>query len=92
SLMTIWLERNVYVNYTLSNAAAHDLSSNDLLGMDQPGLDDMTLKALEVLRKRGGDDGFFLMSEAASVDKSSTTWTSLVPGLILEMDTTINKT
>lgn len=29
----------------------------------------MTLKALEVLKKRGGKDGFFLMSEAASVDK-----------------------
>lgn len=29
----------------------------------------MTIKALEVLKKRGGKDGFFLMSEAASVDK-----------------------
>lgn len=29
----------------------------------------MTLSALEVLKKRGGKDGFFMMSEAASVDK-----------------------
>lgn len=63
------MERNILVNNTVGNGAAPDLSGNDALGSDQPGLTDMTLKALEVLKKRGGDDGFFLMSEAASVDK-----------------------
>lgn len=63
------MERNILVNNTVGNGAAPDLSGKDALGSDQPGLTDMTLKALEVLKKRGGDDGFFLMSEAASVDK-----------------------
>ncbi|KAI8148256.1 alkaline-phosphatase-like protein [Fennellomyces sp. T-0311] len=91
--LDVWLERNVYVNNTVGNAAAPDLSGNDALGTDQPGLDDMTLKALEVLKKRGGDDGFFLMSEAASVDKKlhyldfPRAWADLI-----EMDMTINKT
>lgn len=45
------------------------MSGKDALGSDQPGLSDMTIAALEVLKKRGGKDGFFMMSEAASVDK-----------------------
>ncbi|CDH59936.1 alkaline phosphatase [Lichtheimia corymbifera JMRC:FSU:9682] len=88
-----WMERNILVNNTVGNGAAPDLSGKDALGSDQPGLTDMTLKALEVLKKRGGDDGFFLMSEAASVDKQ------LHPldftrayGELLEMDVTIAKT
>lgn len=36
---------------------------------DQPGLEDMTTAALEVLSKN--KDGFFLMVEGASIDKSS---------------------
>lgn len=59
----------MFVNNTVGNGAAPDLSGEDALGTEQPGLDDMTLKSLEVLTKRGGDDGFFLMVEAASVDK-----------------------
>lgn len=59
----------MFVNNTVGNGAAPDLSGKDALGTEQPGLDDMTLKSLEVLTKRGGDDGFFLMVEAASVDK-----------------------
>lgn len=64
-----WFERNLYVNNTVGNKAHPDLSGKDALGSDQPGLSDMTLAALEVLKKRGGKDGFFMMSEAASVDK-----------------------
>lgn len=53
----------------------------------------MTIKALEVLQKRGGDDGFFLMSEAASVDKQlhpldfTRAW-----GELIELDVTVKKT
>ncbi|KAI9493876.1 alkaline-phosphatase-like protein [Zychaea mexicana] len=88
-----WMERNIFVNNTVGNGAAPNLSGNDALGSDQPGLDDMTIKALEVLKKRGGEDGFFLMSEAASVDKQlhpldfSRAWADLI-----EMDVTIGKT
>jgi alkaline phosphatase len=57
------------VNNTVGNKAHPDLSGKDALGSDQPGLSDMTLAALEVLKKRGDKDGFFMMSEAASVDK-----------------------
>jgi len=32
----------------------------------------MTLKAIDITHKRGGDKGFFIMSEAASIDKIST--------------------
>ncbi|KAI8139990.1 alkaline-phosphatase-like protein [Fennellomyces sp. T-0311] len=91
--MDVWLDRNIFTNNTVGNEAAPDLSGNDAPGPDQPGLDDMTIKALEVLKKRGGDDGFFLMSEAASVDKQlhpldfPRAWADL-----LEMDQTIKKT
>ena len=57
------------MNNTVGNKAHPDLSGKDALGSDQPGLSDMTLAALEVLKKRGGKHGFFMMSEAASVDK-----------------------
>ncbi|KAI7853643.1 alkaline-phosphatase-like protein [Circinella umbellata] len=88
-----WIDRNMFVNNTIGNGAAPDLSGNDALGSDQPGLTDMTLKALEVLKKRGGDNGFFLMAEAASVDKQ-------LHGLdfprafadLIEMEITIKKT
>ncbi|KAI9497358.1 alkaline-phosphatase-like protein [Zychaea mexicana] len=91
--LDVWMERNIFVNNTVGNGAAPDLSGNDALGSDQPGLEDMTIKALEVLKKRGGKDGFFLMSEAASVDKQlhpldfSRAWADLI-----EMDVTIGKT
>ncbi|KAI7904730.1 alkaline-phosphatase-like protein [Cokeromyces recurvatus] len=88
-----WFERNIYVNNTVGNKAAPDLSGNDALGSDQPGLSDMTISALKVLKKRGGRDGFFLMSEAASVDKQLHTfdfpraWAELI-----ELDVTVKNT
>lgn len=39
-------------------------------GSDYPQLADMTSAALRVLRKRGGDRGFFLVVESALIDKS----------------------
>ncbi|MBW7882667.1 MAG: alkaline phosphatase [Caldilineaceae bacterium] len=52
--MSVWLDRNVYT---------------DNLGdfTDQPGLPDMTVAALDVLAQN--ENGFYLMVEAASVDK-----------------------
>ncbi|OBZ90747.1 Alkaline phosphatase H [Choanephora cucurbitarum] len=91
--LDVWFERNLFVNNTIGNKAAPDLSGKDALGSDQPGLADMTLSALEVLKKRGGKDGFFMMSEAASVDKQLHTfdfpraWAELI-----ELDVTIKKT
>lgn len=37
--------------------------------LDLPGLKEMTLKAIDILHARSGDKGFFMMSEAASIDK-----------------------
>jgi len=67
SHMPVWLDRNVYKK----NLGAF---TNDPLGskspaLDLPGLKEMTLKAIDILHRRGGDKGFFLMSEGASIDK-----------------------
>lgn len=91
--MDVWFERNLFSNNTVGNKAHSDLSGADALGKDQPGLSDMTLSALEVLRRRGGDHGFFMMSEAASVDKQlhgfdfPRAWADLI-----ELDVTIKNT
>lgn len=52
--MNVWLDRNVYT---------------DNLGdfTDQPGLEDMTLAALEILSQN--DEGFYLYVEGSSIDK-----------------------
>ncbi|KKA27853.1 hypothetical protein TD95_003237 [Thielaviopsis punctulata] len=67
SHMPVWLDRNVYTE----NLAdfKNDPSNNGKPALDLPGLKDMTHKAIEILHERGGDNGFFLMSEAASIDK-----------------------
>jgi alkaline phosphatase len=39
--------------------------------VNQPGLKDMTLKAIDVLHERSKGKGWFMMSEAASIDKVS---------------------
>ncbi|OAD68755.1 hypothetical protein PHYBLDRAFT_136301 [Phycomyces blakesleeanus NRRL 1555(-)] len=91
--LDVWFERNLYVNNTVGNKAAPDMSGKDALGSDQPGLEDMTIKALETLKKRGGDDGFFLMSEAASVDKKLHVFDfPRAFAELVELDVTIKKT
>lgn len=66
SNMAKWLDRNVYrSNLEQSLSPSGDNSS----ALDQPGLKEMTLKAIDILQERSGDKGFFLMSEAASIDK-----------------------
>lgn len=91
--LDVWFERNLYVNNTVGNKAASDLSGKDALGSDQPGLSDMTLSALEVLKRRGGDNGFFMMSEAASVDKQLHTFDfPRALAELIELDVTIKNT
>ncbi|CAH0053387.1 unnamed protein product [Clonostachys solani] len=67
SHMPVWLDRNVYKD-NLKDFKNHPNGSKDP-ALDLPGLTDMTVKAVEILANRGGDKGFFLMSEAASIDK-----------------------
>ncbi|KAF2856458.1 alkaline phosphatase-like protein [Plenodomus tracheiphilus IPT5] len=66
SNMAKWLDRNVYrqnLNQSLSP------TGDKTPALDQPGLKEMTLKAIDILEARSGDKGWFLMSEAASIDK-----------------------
>ncbi|KAK7403236.1 hypothetical protein QQX98_011008 [Neonectria punicea] len=89
--LPVWLDRNVYKD----NIKDFD---NDPLGgskpaTDLPGLKDMTLKAVDILHKRGGDKGFFLMSEGASIDKQMHALDyDRALGDLLELDDTVRAT
>ncbi|SMR47180.1 unnamed protein product [Zymoseptoria tritici ST99CH_3D1] len=67
SNMAKWLDRNVYTDNVKGNKDAGDCSGGD--ADSQPGLKEMTLKAIDILDTRAGDKGWFIMSEAASIDK-----------------------
>ncbi|KAK5941034.1 hypothetical protein PMZ80_006311 [Knufia obscura] len=67
SNMAKWLDREVYTENLDIAETAPDGGNGS--ATDQPGLKEMTLKALEILHTRNPEKGFFLMSEAASVDK-----------------------
>ncbi|KAL0065092.1 hypothetical protein AAF712_007928 [Marasmius tenuissimus] len=63
---------------------------------DQPGLKDMTLKAIDILQARSkakGDDGWFMMSEAASIDKMMHVLDyDRALGELMELDDTVKAT
>ncbi|KAJ5112152.1 hypothetical protein N7532_000197 [Penicillium argentinense] len=91
SNLATWLDRNVYQANLQNQSNYPDGSKRD--AEDLPGLKDMTLKAIDVLHERHADDGFFLMSEAASIDKQMHTLDydrSL--GELLELDDTVRAT
>ncbi|KAI1341028.1 alkaline phosphatase-like protein [Xylariaceae sp. FL0016] len=91
SHLPVWLDRNVYTE----NLATFE---NDPLGstspaLDIPGLKEMTLKAVDILHQRGGDEGFFLMSEGASIDKQMHALDyDRALGDLLELDDTVRAT
>lgn len=90
SNMAKWLDRNVYrqnLNQSLSP------TGDKTAALDQPGLKDMTLKAIDILEARSGKDGWFLMSEAASIDKMMHVLDyDRALGELLELDDTIKAT
>ncbi|KAG5977442.1 hypothetical protein E4U55_006755 [Claviceps digitariae] len=91
SNLPVWLDRNIYTE-NLKNFQNNPKGGNDS-ALDLPGLKEMTLKAVEVLHERGGDKGFFLMSEAASVDKQMHTLDyDRALGDLLELDDTVRAT
>ena len=91
SNLPVWLDRNVYTK-NLKLSANSPTGSNDS-ATDLPGLKDMTLKAIDILRTRGGDKGFFLMSEAASIDKQMHALDyDRALGDLLELDDTVRAT
>ena len=86
-----WLDRNVYPENLVDQKSSPDGKGGD--ATDQPGLKEMTLKAIEILHERHGDDGFFLMSEAASIDKQMHLLDyDRALGELLELDDTISAT
>ncbi|KAF2254323.1 alkaline phosphatase-like protein [Trematosphaeria pertusa] len=90
SNMAKWLDRNVYRSNL--NQSLHP-SGDESPALDQPGLKEMTLKAIDILQARSGDKGFFLMSEAASIDKMMHVLDyDRALGELLELDDTIKAT
>ena len=86
-----WLDRNVYTENLKDQENSPDGKKEDAL--DQPGLKEMTLKAIDILHDRHGEDGFFLMSEAASIDKQMHLLDyDRALGELLELDDTIKAT
>lgn len=97
-----WLDRNVYPQNLRNQSNSPDGKKADAL--DQPGLKEMTLKALSILQARHGSNspqpsnsstsssnaGWFLMSEAASIDKQMHTLDyDRALGELLELDDTV---
>ncbi|KAI9369032.1 alkaline-phosphatase-like protein [Aspergillus egyptiacus] len=91
SNLPTWLDRNVYQS-NLKDLGNHpDGSGRDAL--DPPGLKEMTVKAIDILDTRRRDEGWFLMAEAASIDKQMHALDydrSL--GELLELDDTVRAT
>ncbi|KAJ5699004.1 hypothetical protein N7462_001009 [Penicillium macrosclerotiorum] len=91
SNLATWLDRNVYQANLLNHSNYPDGSGRD--ADDLPGLKDMTLKAIDVLHKRHSREGWFMMSEAASIDKQMHTLDyDRALGELLELDDTVRAT
>jgi alkaline phosphatase len=91
SNLPTWLDRNVYQD-NLKELGNHPSGSGED-ALDLPGLKDMTVKAIDILDTRRRDEGWFLMAEAASIDKQMHTLDydrSL--GELLELDDTVKAT
>lgn len=91
SNMAKWLDRNVYKSNLLNQKNSPDGNKGD--ATDQPGLKEMTLKAIDILHNRSGDKGWFIMSEAASIDKMMHVLDyDRALGELLELDDTVKAT
>lgn len=89
--LPVWLDRNVLTENLAK--LSNDPTGNKSAAADVPGLKEMTLKAVETLHNRGGERGFFLMSEAASIDKQMHALDyDRALGDLLELDDTVKAT
>ncbi|KAH7033592.1 alkaline phosphatase H [Microdochium trichocladiopsis] len=87
----VWLDRNVLKDNL--SGFKNDPFAGKEPALDLPGQKEMTLKAIDILHKRGGDKGFFLMSEAASIDKQMHALDyDRALGDLLELDDTVRAT
>lgn len=90
SNMAKWLDRNVYTNNLKNQSNSPTGDKTD--AVDQPGLKDMTIKAIDILQERSKSHGkgWFMMSEAASIDKMMHVLDyDRALGELLELDDTI---
>jgi alkaline phosphatase len=91
SNLPVWLDRNVFPENL--DKLNNDPSGAKGTAKDLPGLKEMTLKAIDVLHTRGGKKGFYLMSEAASIDKQMHALDyDRALGDLLELDDTVRAT
>ncbi|KAL8718298.1 MAG: hypothetical protein Q9225_004549 [Loekoesia sp. 1 TL-2023] len=91
SNLPVWLDRNVYKQNLLGKKNSPDGSKGN--ATDLPGLKEMTLKAIDILDARHRKEGWFLMSEAASIDKQMHTLDyDRALGDLLELDDTVKAT
>lgn len=91
SNLPVWLDRNVYTDNLKKQT--NDPAGAKAAATDLPGLKEMTLKAVDILHQRGGDKGFFLMAEAASIDKQMHVLDyDRALGDLLELDDTVQAT
>ncbi|KAK3359333.1 alkaline phosphatase [Lasiosphaeria hispida] len=91
SNLPVWLDRNIFPENL--GKLGNDPSGAKAAAKDIPGLKEMTLKAIDVLHTRGGKKGFFLMSEAASIDKQMHSLDyDRALGDLLELDDTVRAT
>ncbi|KAI0566154.1 alkaline phosphatase [Gracilaria domingensis] len=65
--MEVWLDRNVYIDNM--DDADNSPTADGPAPVDQPNLDEMVMSAIKVLSRN--ENGFYLMVEAASIDKSA---------------------
>ncbi|KAL8765280.1 MAG: hypothetical protein Q9209_007602 [Squamulea sp. 1 TL-2023] len=90
SNLPVWLDRNVYRQNLNRRNSPDGRRAN---ATDIPGLKQMTLKAIDILNARHRTEGWFLMSEAASIDKQMHALDyDRALGDLLELDDTVKNT
>ncbi|KAF9048662.1 alkaline phosphatase [Panaeolus papilionaceus] len=87
--MAKWVDRHILPENLKNQKNSPSGDGTDAL--DQPGLKDMTLKAIDILQARTNKkEGWFMMSEAASIDKMMHVLDyDRALGELLELDDTI---
>lgn len=84
--MDVWLDRNVYKENL--NISENSPTGDGVAPTDQPNLDEMVMSAIKVLSRN--ENGFYLMVEAASVDKSAHAMdTPRLLSDLIELDNTV---
>jgi len=92
SNMAKWVDRQILKNNLKNQKNSPTGDNTDAI--DQPGLKEMTLKAIDILHARAEKDaGWFMMSEAASIDKMMHVLDyDRALGELLELDDTVRAT